>query len=674
MAAARQSGSTSVRRGVEQAVRGATLISCLCVSTAWTRAASPDPATLLELELDELMQVTIVTASRHPQRSQDAPASVTVITAEDIVAFGWRTLAEALRTVPGVHVTDDRNYLALGVRGFAVPGDYSNRVLVLVDGHRQNEPIYHSPDFQQTFPVPIDLVDRIEIVRGPGSTLYGSDALFAVINVITRDGSGDPATTIRALGGGGRTWELAGMHAGEHGPWKIAAGLSVTESEGDSVVRSPGLSPVRDADGLSAIQAFARATRGHFTLTVAASSRSKDIPTASYGTVPLRGSWTIDERSFIQARWERTVGKGATLSLRGSLDSYAYSGHYLYDVSDEQDLSDLDEWRDSSDSTWARGEVDYRTALGARFDLAIGADYEHAFSLEQQAWDTTDAMLLDRDDPLSTWGVHAHGEIHLGANADLVLGAKWSDLGPSGGAVNHRLGVILRPATRTTVKLLHGTAFRAPTPYEMFYFSEDVIGGAKLDGEMVATSEIAVVQDLRHGLQVTAAVFHERLDDLIRPVPVDEAVLRFKNTGGVDARGLEWSLDGKWTSGWRLRLSGAIQQVEDEKGARLANSPAAVASAGVVMPLTRKLASTLAIETQWLGSRPTLAGARTGASLLTSLHWRHEGAFGVDGLGVTGTVTNLFDERAPVAAGPEHVQDTIPSANRRVTVGLAWRF
>ena len=522
--------------------------------------------------------------------------------------------------------------------------------------------------------MPIDLVDRIEIVRGPGSTLYGSDALLAVINVITRDGSGAPETTLRAVGGTHGTWELAGTHAGEHGPWKLAAGLSLTESAGDDTVRSPGMTPVRDADGLSALQAFARATHGNFTVTLAASSRRKDIPTASYGTVPLRGSRTIDERSYVEARWERALRAGATLSLRGSLDSYAYSGHYLYDVSDEQDLSKLDEWRDSSDATWARGEADYRTPIGSRVNLAIGADYEHAFSLEQQAWDAPGEMLLDRDDPLSTWGVHVHGEIHLGRRADLVLGAKWSDLGPAGTALNHRLGMILRPGRRTTIKLLHGTAFRAPTPYEMFYDNEDLIGRVKLEGEEVSTSEVALVRDLPHGIQMTAAVFHERMDGIIRPVEQDDGTLQFGNTDSVDARGVEWSLDGNWRSGWRLRLNGALQKVEDSTGAQLANSPSAILNAGLVAPLTRSLASTLAVETQWLGSRPTLAGARTGASLLTSLHWRHQGAFGVKGLGLTGTVTNVFDERAPVTAGPEHSQDVIPSPGRRFTVGLTWLF
>ena len=120
------------------------------------------------------------------QKVTEAPSSVTIITADEIRGFGHRTLADVLRTVRGFYVTYDRNYSYLGVRGFSRPGDYNARVLLQVDGHRLNDNVFGSALIGTEFPLDVDLIERIEIIRGPSSALYGTSAFFAVINVITK--------------------------------------------------------------------------------------------------------------------------------------------------------------------------------------------------------------------------------------------------------------------------------------------------------------------------------------------------------------------------------------------------------------------------------------------------------------------------------------------------------
>ncbi len=113
---------------------------------------------------------------------------MSVITGDDIWRFGYRTLAEALGRLPGFFTTNDRNYLYLGVRGFSGAGEYNNRILLLLDGHRLNNPVYGQAPLSADFPVDSSLIDRIEVVRGPASSLYGTSACFGVVNVITRRG------------------------------------------------------------------------------------------------------------------------------------------------------------------------------------------------------------------------------------------------------------------------------------------------------------------------------------------------------------------------------------------------------------------------------------------------------------------------------------------------------
>ncbi len=168
-------------------------IIILLVAAGIARAATNDLETskLAELSLQDLMQIevpTVVTASKHEQKATEAPAAVTVVTKDDIRKYGYRTLADILRSVRGFYISYDRSYGFIGVRGLNRPGDYGGRVLILVDGHRLNDPIYDTAAVMNDFMVDVDLIERVEVIRGPGSSLYGNNAFFAIVNILTRPG------------------------------------------------------------------------------------------------------------------------------------------------------------------------------------------------------------------------------------------------------------------------------------------------------------------------------------------------------------------------------------------------------------------------------------------------------------------------------------------------------
>src|SRR5882724_131344 len=148
------------------------------------------PSDPTEIDFAELikMEIPVVeAASKYKQKITEAPSSVTILTSEEVKRYGHRTLADVLQSVPGLYITYDRNYSFLGVRGFNL-GDNNNRVLLLVDGHRLNNSLSDSAYLGTEFILDVDLIDRVEIIRGPGSSLYGNNAFFGVINVITRKG------------------------------------------------------------------------------------------------------------------------------------------------------------------------------------------------------------------------------------------------------------------------------------------------------------------------------------------------------------------------------------------------------------------------------------------------------------------------------------------------------
>lgn len=207
---------------------------CLGLFLAVSAAAAQDTdiRDLTNLEIEDLARVRLFTASRHLADSRKAPAAITLIDRDEIARYGWRTLAELLRSVTGFYTAYDRTYDYVGVRGFLESGDYNARILLLIDGHRLNENIYDSAAIGTDFPLDLSLIDHVEIVRGPGSSLYGTNAELAVVNVFTRHPDNQPAFEIASTyqSFAGRAAEFtASLHRG--GAAMLASG-SIFRSNG----------------------------------------------------------------------------------------------------------------------------------------------------------------------------------------------------------------------------------------------------------------------------------------------------------------------------------------------------------------------------------------------------------------------------------------------------------
>lgn len=640
---------------------------------------------LSKLSLEQLVDLSIdsvYAASAYAQKITEAPSSVTIVTEEDIDRFGYRTLADILRGVRGFYVTNDRNYSYLGVRGFSRPGDYNARVLLLIDGHRLNDNIFGSALIGTEFPLDIDLIERVEVIRGPSSSLYGTSAFFAVINVITK--TGDAVKGLDVSGTAGTLDMQRGRvsygKSFRNGAQVLASGSVYTSrgqqqlyfKEFDQPETNFGIA--EGVDGDDSAHFLGKATVGHFTFRALHGSREKIVPTASFGTFfndPRSG--TIETQQFLDAHYENSFNQWHT-DARVYYDRYAYDGTYIFGEPDDA-LSDRVVNRDFARGNWWGAEVKLRKRVAQRHTLAFGSEYRDNLRQDQYNYDEYPFFqYLDDRRSSKNWALFVQDEVKLHEKVLVNLGVRHDQYDTFGGTTNPRAAFIYTPAGGTTLKLLYGEAFRAPNAYELFWFQDDIAkANPALKPETNRTSELVLEQVVGSAISVGATAFYYRVRDLItqQTDPHDE-LLVYNNVDRIEAHGVELDAEGRWRYGLRSRASYTFQRSRNEQTSQvLTNSPAHVAQLRVMAPLGRP-GLFAGFEGRYLSARRTIGGDWVAPAFVSNLtvYGHHQKT----GLELSASVFNLFDNRYADPASEEHRQDSIVQNGRTIRVTLAYRF
>ena len=212
-------------------------ISWLVAAILVVRATAQDTADFMDLSLEELLNTSVTSVSKKEQRLFEAAAAVYVITQEDIRRSGVQNVPEALRLVPGVQVAQiDANKWAIGIRGFN--SRFSNKLLVLVDGRSVYTHLF-SGVYWDAQDMPLQDIERIEVVRGPGATLWGANAVNGVINIVTRRAQDTQGGLL--AGGGGTEFRKGGTLRYGHRVNGTAWRAFVRYGDRDALVDPAGL-------------------------------------------------------------------------------------------------------------------------------------------------------------------------------------------------------------------------------------------------------------------------------------------------------------------------------------------------------------------------------------------------------------------------------------------------
>jgi len=659
------------------------LLVCLCVVSfrAGRLAASSPPGDLTELSLEELMNISVYGASKYEQKLLEAPASVTIINKKEIKKYGYRTLADILRSVRGFFVTNDRNYNYLGVRGFNRPGDYSTRILLLMDGHRLNDPLYDQAPIGTDFPLDIDLIDRVEVIRGPSSSIYGTNAFFAVINVITRSGggvkglemSGDAGSfnTYKGRGTYGQKW-ANGAEALVSGSYYSSQGPKLFFKEFDTQDTHQGIA--RNCDYDQFYSAFGKFAYQDFTLTGVYHSREKGIPTGAYGVVfgdPRNR--TIDTRAYLDLKYDHTFANEWQVLARFSYDHYPYDGFYFLNRFDDAgNITGIGENRDIGRADWWGAELQVSKKLFDRHKVILGTEYRDNFRLEQRNFDVTPmTSFLDDKRNSQFYALYAQDEFTILKNLRLNAGVRYDHYSTFGGSLNPRVALIYSPISTAALKLLYGQAFRAPNAYEMFYQDGGVTAkpNPDLKPEKIHTYEAVWEQYFGKHYRLVASGYYYRIRDLItQQLDPADGLIVFRNSDQVEAKGLELELGGKWANGLEGRISYALQETKNvQTGRLLTNSPAHLPKVNLIVPLYKdKLFSGL--EVQYLSPRKTLDNSHVGDAVLVNLTLFNKNV--VKGVEFSASVYNLLNQKFRDPGAAEHL---INGMNGIIQDGITFR-
>ncbi|MCV2354948.1 TonB-dependent receptor [Paucibacter sp. B2R-40] len=669
-------------------------------------------ASLLDLDIDALSQLEVRSATGFKMTAREAPAIVSVVTAAQIEAMGALTLEEALQGVAGLHISPKNRQPLFSIRGMYT---FDNpQVLVTLNDVPINQ--VFTGALGAGVRMPLAGVDRIEIVRGPGSAVFGADAFAGVINIVTRDPLHEPETAAGINGGAFGSSGAWARKTSKLADWGVMLAAETQRTDGDRGRRVSG-DQQTDFDAIFGSQASlapgALDTQYRLTNLHAEFARPDlQLRLWHYRADRMGNAWgaggaldpssnTEVRQSLGELRWQLPGSSELLRSvLRASWMNYWFDAKYrvfpagaVLPVTARGDLfgpgeTQLYKFVDGVIGNPGSGEDSYRLDWeshyagwdGHRLRLALGASRQtfHAweaknFSNGGQAGvvvDVTDtpyvyAPDLSRNNRYASiqdvWRLNEAAEMTVGVRAD-----HYSDFGST---VNPRASLVWRHSPDLVSKWLYGRAFRAPSMKEQYVASNPVnLGSKTLRPEIVDTIEWQADWTLGPSFNPRLAVFYYQMKDLIRLV---SGV--YRNVGELSAPGVELELDWRPGEQSRLGFNYAYQRARDGQGQAAPFAP----RHSVNLSLDQRLIAPLTFNGQarWIGARPRESGdlrAKLPAYALLDLglRWQTPGAAWSASLGLK----NALDALATEPTDSTAVQGDSPMPGREWRVDFRMAF
>jgi len=704
------------------------VVACLANGLHAETGARSSTDNFYNLSLAELGQIEISIATGNSTPLDRAPATATVISAGEIHAMGARTLNDVLETVPGLHVSLSslsRLDSVYSIRG--IHTGFNPQVLLLMNGVPVQSSLQGSRP--SLFRFPVASIERIEVIRGPGSAIYGADAYAGVINVITKDASTSTNSEVGLRAGAFDSKDIWLQTATQTQDWGIAFNLAYQESngDGDRQVNADLQSTLDSFLGTNASLApGSLSTRyqildSHLALNSEQMkinlwswiSEDAGIGAGGAQALDLVGEddsklWMVDATYHLNegsGEWDNSVrlsylyydlqsqfnllppGTLLPIGGDGNLNFTAPAGMVLFPDgligNPGQESSDAQAEFVSIYSGWESHRV--RLAVGARKQTLDAREYKNFGPgvingtegvVSGELTDVSDtAYVFLEDGSRNIRYLSVQDEWQIVSDLELTAGVRYDDYSDFGGTTNPRIALVWANSENLTSKLLYGSAFRAPSFTEQHAKNNPVaLGNPNLDPEQIDTLELSFNYLFNQDLQSTLTLFTYQARDMIEFMPDEMATTKTaQNIRDQNGDGFEWEIN--WKPATQLHLSGSYSQQDARDEYNDAPVPDAPGEQ-FKMDLNWEFRSNWLLHGQlnWVGDRQrAVLDPRADIDDYTLLNLTLRRKNILPALDLSLTLRNLADENAYEPSSGEIAED-YPLESRSAWLEVTYRF
>jgi outer membrane cobalamin receptor len=537
-------------------------------SSSYASDVNTQTMTALQKEIKWLQEETyVITATKTQENINKSGATVSVITAKDLKNMGARNLMDALKRLPGLGV----NQMKMGMSAVEVRGvktDFGEKVLFLMNGHPINNNLVNGGAHSSYNNFMIDDIKRVEVIRGPGSALYGANAFVAVINIITKDVSDIDGSKV-TVGAGSYQSKKLNMQLGEsYGQLDLTANLNIFDTDGfKGDVAS-------DKNGNSGKSDYWN-QRYDLGVKLAYGDYSLQAKYIKRQSGPFLGATNElnDESKQDYTDYFIELGYQTHLSNQLNFSSKLYFDHFQFDnlwefIPDGFFVRSPVE----HDKTGAELQLEYRFNDNHKFLGGIMAEHQSQYNVE--FWSNGGSGPLQDISSFANWNGSHNRNIHavyvqdiwdINETLRLIAGTRYDHYSDFGSSFNPRMSLSWEFTDNYSLSTSYGSAFRAPTFGELYNTNNtSIVGNPDIQPEEIETYEVGISGDISKKLNFKITGFHNNITDLIGAVPTTTAALESRNIGILKVDGVEMEFSSRLKGGSIMSINYTYQNAVNE--------------------------------------------------------------------------------------------------------------